>query len=345
MKKSARPGFTLIELLVVIAIIAVLIGLLLPAVQAAREAARRSQCVNSLKQLGLAAHNYHSSMNSLPPGTTIAPYAVPGQQENWSAWSAQSLLLPYLEQTPLYNAINFSWGSGARGGTLSAAINSTAYNTKIASFLCPSDGQAGKSHINSYHASQGTSTFINSANVSGLFAYGSSYSFADISDGTSNTVAFSEAMVGDENGRADKMGNSTGQNVGGGAGGNAFDISGRLADIQKDIATCTATWADPTKRTAGRGTRWAWGSLGANIFNTVLPPNGGGLVKWGACRMDCCVNAIHDHYTNATSFHSGGVNASMGDGSVKFIKSTISMPTWWALGTKAGGETVSADAY
>jgi len=255
-KKSLHRGFTLIELLVVIAIIAVLIALLLPAVQAAREAARRSQCINNLKQLGLAMHNYSSAMGSLPEGTTNAPYNVPGQLENWSAWSAHALMLPYLEQKPIYDAINFSWGSGGHGApppTMSQALNSTVYNSKIASFLCPSDGQAGKSHTNSYPGSQGTSTFNNSLKVSGLFAYETAYSLADITDGTSNTVAFSEALVGDENGQADKLGNSTGNAAGGGLAINLFDVTGNLPNVQKDLALCTTWWATPASRTAGRG--------------------------------------------------------------------------------------------
>jgi hypothetical protein len=211
--------------------------------------------VNNLKQLGLAMLNYASAIGTLPEGTTNAPWNVPGQLENWSAWSAQALMLPYLEQKPIYDSINFSWGSGGHGATpptTSQAINTTAYNTKIASFLCPSDGQAGKSNINSYHCSQGTSTFNNSTKMSGLFAYKTAYTLADITDGTSNTVAFSEALVGDENGQADKLGNSTGQDVKGGAAGNLFDVTGNLAKVQQDIATCTTTWADPKNRVSGR---------------------------------------------------------------------------------------------
>src|SRR4051794_7660554 len=109
LKRVSRRAFTLIELLVVIAIIAVLIALLLPAVQAAREAARRAQCVNNLKQMGLALHNYHSAINSFPMGSSLNPWNVPGDADGWSGWSAQSLMLPYMEQSPIYNAINFNW--------------------------------------------------------------------------------------------------------------------------------------------------------------------------------------------------------------------------------------------
>ncbi|MEO6809908.1 MAG: DUF1559 domain-containing protein, partial [Isosphaeraceae bacterium] len=138
-KNTTRRAFTLIELLVVIAIIGVLIALLLPAVQAAREAARRSQCVNNLKQIGLSLHNYHDSNNVFPMGASQAPFDL-GQVDTWSVWSAQASLLPYIEQGPIYNAINFSWGSGARGsGSQAWQVNQTGYNTKINSFLCPSD--------------------------------------------------------------------------------------------------------------------------------------------------------------------------------------------------------------
>src|ERR1700712_5128327 len=106
-----RRSFTLIELLVVIAIIAVLIALLLPAVQSAREAARRSQCINNLKQLGLAMHNYQSTARSFPPGASKNPMPNSSTYYPWGNWSAQALLLPYLEQKPLYDAANFSWSS------------------------------------------------------------------------------------------------------------------------------------------------------------------------------------------------------------------------------------------
>ena len=132
MPRSSRRGFTLIELLVVIAIIAVLIALLLPAVQAAREAARRAQCVNNLKQIGLALHNYHSSINALPwdhgPG-------------GWNEWSGMTMLLPYMEQQPLYNTINFNYiiGNGAATATNGGFLNTTAIQTKLNGLVCPSD--------------------------------------------------------------------------------------------------------------------------------------------------------------------------------------------------------------
>src|SRR4051794_21838464 len=205
MKKTTRRGFTLIELLVVIAIIAVLIALLLPAVQAAREAARRAQCVNNLKQLGLAIHNYHSSVGVFPPGivTTQDGNFSGNGLGTWTTWSPQAMLLPYLEQTPLYNAANFSWAC-CFDGPDADAINSTVYLTRIGSFLCPSDGNAGTEQINSYVGCLGSSTRQAPADgvTNGVFQVydgnfrTASVTIAQATDGTSNTIAFSEALVG-----------------------------------------------------------------------------------------------------------------------------------------------------
>ena len=147
MTRRGSRGFTLIELLVVIAIIGVLIALLLPAVQAAREAARRSQCVNNLKQIGLALHNYHQATGGFPLENATGTYQDVGVTTTWGNFSAQAMMLPYMEQQAIYNECNFSWNAWyATGGS----INVTARETKIATFLCPSDGFAGQNNINSY---------------------------------------------------------------------------------------------------------------------------------------------------------------------------------------------------
>ena len=156
MNVSSRRGFTLIELLVVIAIIAVLIALLLPAVQSVREAARRAQCTNNLKQIGLALHNYHSTNDVFPLGTSFNPVGThpPINPGVWASWGAQALMLGYMEQTPLYNAINFNWGplANGAGGTLagnnSPGINTTVLHTIVASFVCPSDPYCGSGQQN-----------------------------------------------------------------------------------------------------------------------------------------------------------------------------------------------------
>ncbi len=171
MRTRSQSGFTLIELLVVIAIIAVLIGLLLPAVQSAREAARRAQCVNNLKQLGLAMHNYHTAINAFPMGQSLAWTSYGGgtpYQEGWTNWSCHALLLSYLEQTPLYNAANFQQ-TCCFFGDRADAMNSTVYLTRINGFLCPSDGQAGIQNINNYFGSIGTTVAEGFHAVSGIF--------------------------------------------------------------------------------------------------------------------------------------------------------------------------------
>ena len=150
--RAPRPGFTLIELLVVIAIIAVLIALLLPAVQAAREAARRSQCVNNLKQIALAMQNYHSSINSFPPGgTNTSNVETPGSTGAWGNWSAFSMMMPYLEQQAVYNAYNFMVTNQGYGSGIDGMINSTATSTTINAFLCPSSPRLNGGNWTTYY--------------------------------------------------------------------------------------------------------------------------------------------------------------------------------------------------
>jgi prepilin-type N-terminal cleavage/methylation domain-containing protein/prepilin-type processing-associated H-X9-DG protein len=358
MNRRARRGFTLIELLVVIAIIAVLVALLLPAVQAAREAARRAQCVNNLKQIGIALHNYHSSTNTFPLGSSLNPYAAPNVTTTWTNWGANALLLGYIEQGTVYNTINFSFGpepapepDNPGYSSLAGQINATSYNTKINLFLCPSDGNAGRTNINNYHASIGTTTFnVGGADLGvasqsmGLFAMQKDYSLASVTDGASNTVAYSEALVGVPGASGPARGNGTGP-TGSGQAANQLDIRGIFNAVQQDLQACSAAFS--TMFAANdRGYRWGSGIMGYSLFNTVVPPNGaGGKFLWNSCRVDCCDQAQSSHYVNATSNHSGGVNVLMADGSVHFVKDSVSFPTWWALGTRAGGEVLSADSY
>jgi prepilin-type N-terminal cleavage/methylation domain-containing protein/prepilin-type processing-associated H-X9-DG protein len=343
-----RSGFTLIELLVVIAIIAVLIALLLPAVQSAREAARRTQCVNNLKQIGLALHNYHSTHETFPPGSSRAFRDLQGNIYNWNNWSAHAMLLPYLEQVPAAASINFHFPPVSSPG-LGQLANATAYNTIITTFLCPSDGRAGIQMINNYAASVGPAIgYQIQTNSSGLFAMTRSFNIPSITDGTSNTVAFAERLVGSP-GLPDRTRGNGIVDVGGGDLWEAVNVSTfPMARIQATLTQCSTMYQQSSPTTPSgfqsNGQRWGWGTTGMTLFCTVVPPNSTEH-PWNSCRRDCPGCGMdNSHIINSTSNHPGGCNVLMGDGSVRFIKQTINMITWWALGTRDGGEVVSADA-
>ncbi len=352
-----RRGFTLIELLVVIAIIAVLIALLLPAVQAAREAARRAQCVNNLKQIGLALHNYHSTNDTFPMGETRCSTDAAGDVNSWDGWSAQAQLLASLEQTPLYNSINFNI---TPVDSPAAAMNNTALATTINSFICPSDPQMlqttswGERVKNSYYGSVGVSDLSDPLNAStpvgrettGMFAFYLSHGIRDCTDGTSNTVAFSEGIAGTPAGSSGGTATYRGNNVQAPGGrqtvkplDNAYT---NMSGVMADLASCSAA-SVPGNFVASRNIRWATGCGGQTLFNHFQTPNDS-QYRGNGCRFDGAW--LDDGFTvPAASWHSGGVNALFADGSVKFIKSTVNRMTWWALGTRAGGEVVDAGSY
>ena len=382
-----RRGFTLIELLVVIAIIAVLIALLLPAVQSAREAARRAQCVNNLKQIGLALHNYHSSIGSFPPGhgQATAYNNYPGYA-GWTEWSAQAMMLPYMEQTPMYNAINWSFCGGYGNGS---SINATVWAAKISTFACPSDNNNGVGNVqagtgqpgtNNYRASIGTTTAVGWTNgaapqqgagyascepdpfnkngntppgnpgcspyATGLFCYWISYGINDCIDGTSNTVAYSESLVGDSGTALVSHRNNSVTGVSGAAFMEWIDISSApMTSITQALQACSTAYAQNTNISNANGNRWGWGASTMSMFHTIVPPNSK-QYAWNSCRDGCAGCGPDDSiFSNAQSNHSGGVNVLFADGSVKFIKDSINMQTWWALGTKASGEVISSDSY
>jgi len=373
-----RRGFTLIELLVVIAIIAVLIALLLPAVQAAREAARRIQCTNNLKQIGLAMHNYHSANDVFPMAASKncnsdPPSGCPGFAD-WRGWSSLASALPFVEQQALYNSINFTFAEELHDA-VSQPMNATVIATVVGSFACPSDPNVRVQNINSYHACSGTTSewptgpsngVGNLQNAdgngsTGMFAVWLSYGIRDATDGTSNTLLFAEALVGDN------RGNETNRGVGTGTAGSKYrgngvvtgtvvasyyqdDFTSSAAATQGFMAgldACLAEWNNKssTKITSHRGYRWASASEGA-LFNVGQTPNDH-QYPFNVCRPQGNPSQSDNGSISlpATSAHPAGVNTLFTDGSVRFIKDSISRPTWWALGTRGRGEVISADSY
>jgi len=306
--KRLRHGFTLIELLVVIAIIAVLIALLLPAVQQAR----RSQCRNNLKQIGLAMHNYHDTHQTFPPGAFAGPTLLKGQAGlRASTWFQQ--ILPYVDQAPFYNtqlAPRFVAGWTADDNE---AYRVAARNTPFTVFMCPSDpsgpafsqdngfcgnylGCAASTNFGTYSAT----TFAHGMNLNGMFYFLSSTRMRDLTDGASNTILIGEVMHR-------------------GSQRAAWDV----------------------------GNYWN-GFWGGAMFVTTEPPNSPLADRIYGCKSTTWPNAPctsigatgTDPRIYARSYHVGGAQVTLADGSVRFVSSSIARTTFQALGSRAGSETL-----
>ena len=330
LRRVRRGGFTLIELLVVIAIIAVLIALLLPAVQQAREAARRTQCKNNLKQIGLALHNYHDVANKFC-ALRCGPNDGAGRGGDQCGFVA---LMPYLDAQAAYNMIpqnntvNVCWDGSFK-----------PWNTQIQALLCPSSQPTtlqGSVAAKNYHFSVGTTINDNYAGVTnGLFQFSQQgyKGMRDIPDGSSNTVAVAEMGAGVQ-GSMSIIGNS------------AYGIGG----IDTNPLICKATMGPNQKYVAGtnvsswgQGSLWPFGHAHWSAVTTVLPPNSPSCEPFG----DNPSNAWGIYTAN--SYHVGGAQVLMADGSVRFVSNNIdcgnngvggSFGVWGALGTVNGSEVV-----
>ena len=329
MIRFKRRGFTLIELLVVIAIIAVLIALLLPAVQAAREAARRMQCTNNLKQLGLGLHNYESALSMLPPAGTIR-VGLP-----FESYSTQARLLPYLEQGNIHNAMNYEVG---------ISVQPTVAQMRVATLVCPSEVQDVPKvtpTITHYPLSYGINigTWLvydpnNNQWGDGSFGINSNIRLADVTDGLSNTLALAEVKAYQP--ALKDGGNPTGANIPPPAS------PGELAGYGGNFVV---TWSH---------TEWVSGMVLQSGMTTAFPPNtvvpyrdSGRTydIDFTASRLGTSTTRQTYVVVTSRSYHPGGVNALLLDGSVRFTKSTISQAAWRALGTRSGGEVLSADNF
>jgi len=361
-----RSGFTLIELLVVIAIIAVLIALLVPAVQKVREAAARTQCVNNLKQIGLSSHNYESTYKCLPPGFRGQQFSVPAwgpgamSPDYFDTWGALALLTPYLEQTAVYNSINLSltvYDLNTFNLTAPAAAQAV-----VPIFLCPSDsmqsvcgppspsayGVPGPLASTNYAFCLGTGTTTGQTgwlgspyNADGVFYAQSKTRMTDILDGTSNTAGASERILG------------KGQEKGP-AGSAVIDPQTMYISPGADTPTqptvtgpsATCSVANTTSYNYDNRRMYSWlvGEPRCTSYNHFYLPN-------DTVNPDCVVNypglGTNYDYTGhglstARSRHPGGVNVWMCDGSVRFISNGVSLQTWQGIATRAGQELLGA---
>jgi prepilin-type N-terminal cleavage/methylation domain-containing protein/prepilin-type processing-associated H-X9-DG protein len=315
--KCARPAFTLVELLVCIAIIGMLVMLLLPAIQAAREASRRAACVNNLRQLGIALHSYEAAYKHFPSGRGDPLPAV---------FSTFAYLLPYVEQSTLRDRIafkqpptTFTVGAILYDGT----INEPAAISKVPLLICPSDVANGTIAGSAYgptnyaaNSGSGTIDFGNIKVADGIFYTGSAIGFKDIVDGSSQTAAFSERLLGS-----------------GGITNSAVPTDPRhfmlqlAAGSDPTPANCAAAVGDTF---AERGSKWILGNYGNTLYNHYYAPNPAG---W-----DCMNIQQQKALLSARSSHPGGVNVQYCDGSIEFVRDDIAVELWRATSTRNGLE-------
>jgi prepilin-type N-terminal cleavage/methylation domain-containing protein/prepilin-type processing-associated H-X9-DG protein len=332
-----RRAFTLIELLVVLAIIAILLGLLLPAVQKVRAAAARIKCANNLKQIGLAMHNYMDTNDGLPPNGVFIYNGSAMVQT--SPWSAIARILPFVEQENLFRNINL---------TQPYSTQPFVTSKRVATYICPSEindkgsgsdpTYGNKNYTLNYAVNLGTWAVMTQKAAGmqygdGAFSPNMGYRFADFTDGTSNTIAVAEVK-----GYTPRLSGSL----------NTATYSPPLPPPSSPGAPPFATAPfDPNKMTH---VEWVDGKVHETGFTTAFTPNTRVPVSYSGGNYDvdwvsATESNLGDTYAAVTarSFHPNGVNALLMDGSVRYVTNSISLVTWRALGTRAGGEVIGSD--
>ena len=360
--KRTKMGFTLVELLVVIAIIGILVGLLLPAVQAAREAARRMQCSNNMKQLGLAVHNYESAFKKCG---RLATRGVTGwgQDSSWNGFSPHCGILPYIEQGTLFQQIYFlntkdsngptefphfayrppTWATPNKIAPGASMTSGQIGGARISAFLCPSDSPYADqawSGNNNYGWSSGSNLGWDNdgnqaGNRNGFYDRFKDTALGDVTDGLSNTIMIAEFVKGD-------------------ASGAKFTRAGDFATVARPGGAPFAFWtqthlnayATATAGGAGQnseaGNFWMAPGHYNTAINTMAPPNWAG--NSGSVRTECMgCQGDHDGIFPSRSKHTGGAMHAMGDGSVQFISSSVNLITYQGLGSAKGGDVATLD--
>jgi prepilin-type N-terminal cleavage/methylation domain-containing protein len=335
MKPMCRRGYTLIEVLVVAAIISILIGLMLPAIESAREAARNARCRNNLHQIGLALTAYHDTNGLFPPALMGYNQDTRPIYFGYHSWISRTL--PYLDQKPLYDSINFDlstfpletlgWSQLKPWESALNAANQTAYYARLSVLICPSDSPPAGAPGNSYRGNTGVGPdFDPSAehpdSGNGLFAEMCLVRMSNIPDGLSFTAAVSERLIGSS-----------------GSGGmhaerDPFAKEGMALNADDLLITCRIAARKDIRRFIHSGRWWFWTGRERTLYTHTQVPNG--IVP------DCIQGGLRPAagMITARSWHSGGVCTLMADGSVRFISESVTQHAWRALGTRNGSEIV-----
>jgi prepilin-type N-terminal cleavage/methylation domain-containing protein/prepilin-type processing-associated H-X9-DG protein len=360
-KANPISGFTLVELLVVIAIIGILVALLLPAIQAAREAARRSECMNNLMNLGKAALNYESAKKAFPIGRKRGIITkADGTVGAYSQWSHLALILPYVEDEALHGLIDYEAGNA----------DSPARLLQIALFICPSDYSEDRLNSNrcaqsdnrwrnagrtNYHGNGGSDTGQTVQGTipspppknpsdseleqqyreknNGIFVTNRAIKFRQITDGSSKTALYSESVRGDGDDSQPEV------------PGDWYRLGGQNGDVDKVYQECVAITNFSAYKTGNqfscRGRNWVHGDYTTTRYNHVMPPNTHSCSQSSTGSVDAIPVNEDGGATTASSRHNGGVNLVFADGSTHFVSDSIDLVVWRALGSRDGEEVVN----